>query len=114
MSPLLLSTRFTIEERVYADYLADRFGIVVRVPILAEQEFVHRTIYAELCNGVVNATSRSRFVELIERSARRGSDGVILGCTEIGLLIKQSDVTPPLFDSAAIHAAAAVRFALSR
>jgi aspartate racemase len=111
-SPLLLATRFTMEQDFYTGRLRDKHGIDVCLPHGPERDDVHRIIYEELCRGVVDAGSKKRYLDIIRDAEQRGADGVILGCTEIGLLISQQDVSLPVFDTTAIHARAAVDFAL--
>ena len=108
----LLGTRFTMEDNFYRDRLR-KHGIEAIIPSEKEREIVHSVIYNELCLGVIKESSREKFKEIIKNLAKRGAEGVILGCTEIPLLIKQGDVDLPLFDTAEIHAKASVDFALS-
>jgi aspartate racemase len=108
----LLGTRFTMEQEFYRERLEKRHGLAVLVPPAEDRETVHRVIYEELCRGVVREESRKRYRELIERLAARGAEGVILGCTEIGLLVSPSDAPVPLFDTTRLHAEAAVDLAL--
>jgi aspartate racemase len=110
----LLGTRFTMEEDFYRGRLATAHGLDVLVPPAEEREVVHRVIYDELCLGRIEAESRTRFVAIIEGLADRGAAGVVLGCTEIGLLVRAGDVRSPLFDTAAIHATSAALYALGR
>lgn len=107
----LLATRFTMEQDFYRDRLEQRHAIEVIVPDAAEREFVHRVIYDELCLGVVRDDSRDRCRRIIAGLVDRGAEGIIFGCTEIGLLVGAADAPVPVFDTAAIHAAAAVAFA---
>jgi aspartate racemase len=107
----LLGTRFTMEKVFYADALAEK-GIRVLVPEADERRFVDDVIYHELVAGQVREASRRRFVEIIERLSARGAQGVILGCTEIPLLVREQDVDVPLFDTTLIHAEAALAYAL--
>jgi aspartate racemase len=109
----LLATRFTMEQDFYRGRLESLHGIDVIVPDEAEREFVHRVIYDELCLGVISDTSRERYREIIARLVERGAEGIIYGCTEIGLLVSQSDSIVPVFDTAQIHATAAVDLALA-
>lgn len=109
----LLGTKFTMEMGFYRDRLRERHGIEVIVPEKQEREFVNRVIYNELVLGVIKDESRKRFKEIINSLVERGAHGVILGCTEIPLLIKQRDVSVPIFDTTSIHARAAVDYALS-
>ena len=108
----LLGTRFTMEEDFYAGRLRDGHGLDVLVPGAEERALIHRVIYEELCAGRISPESRAAFLKIIEGLAARGAEGVILGCTEIGLLIKAADVALPVFDTARIHALAAVEKAL--
>jgi aspartate racemase len=108
----LLGTAFTMEEDFLKDRLARRHGLSVLVPDAQERAAVHRIIYDELCVGVVSDASRQVYREAIAGLARRGAQAVILACTEIMLLVKPSDVDLPLLDTTALHAAAAVEFAL--
>lgn len=109
----LLGTRFTMEQAFYRDRLADRFGIDVRVPHADDRATIHRIIYDELCLGVISPESKARYVEIIQRLIDAGAQGIILGCTEIGLLIQQPDCAVPLFDTTRLHAVAAVEHALA-
>ncbi len=110
--PLLLATRFTMEQRFYLGRLA-AFGIEAVVPGEAERVEVHRIIYEELCRGRIEPASKARYLAIIAEAAAHGADGVILGCTEIGLLISQADVELPVFDTTALHVEAALDFALA-
>lgn len=109
--PLLLATRFTMEQAFYRDRLK-AFGVEALVPAAAERDDVHRIIYEELCRGRIEASSRERYRAIVARAVREeGADGVILGCTEIGLLVSQDDFAVPTFDTTALHAAAALDYA---
>ena len=108
----LLGTRFTMEDNFYRDRLR-KHGIKAIIPSEKEREMIHSIIYNELCLGVIKESSREKFKKIIKNLAKRGAEGVILGCTEIPLLIKQEDVDLPLFDTTEIHAKASVDFALS-
>jgi aspartate racemase len=108
----LLGTRFTMEGDFYKGRLADEHGLQVIVPDQRDREIVDRVIYSELCQGQILDESRREYVRIIESLARQGADGVILGCTEIGLLIKPEDSPLPVFDTARIHAEAGVDLAL--
>jgi aspartate racemase len=108
----LLGTRFTMEEEFYKGRLVDQYGLNVIIPEPADIETVHRVIYDELCLGRIEPSSMQKYARIIERLVAAGAQGVILGCTEIGLLVKQSDFDIPLFDTARIHAEAAVEYAL--
>ena len=108
----LLGTRFTMEQDFYRGCLEEQHGIKVLVPEEQDRERVHRIIYDELCRGIINDTSRDRYREIIDALVERGARGVILGCTEISLLVSQADSSVPLFDTTSIHARSAVDFAL--
>ncbi len=109
----LLGTRFTMEEDFYKGRLVDRYGLDVIIPAEDEREIVHRVIYDELCAGMTNSGSKQKYAAIIKHLAAKGAAGVILGCTEIGLLVKQEDSPVPLFDTTEIHAKAAVDYALA-
>lgn len=108
----LLGTRFTMEGAFMVGRLREAHGLDVRVPDEAGRATVHRVIYDELVQGTINPASRDAYVEIIAGLAGDGADGVILGCTEIGLLVHQEHVSIPAFDTTRIHAEAAVAFAL--
>lgn len=109
----LLGTRFTMEEEFYVGRLIRQHQLDVIVPEPIERADVHRVIYDELCLGITRAESKRRYMEIIEQLIARGAQGVILGCTEIGLLVQQADSRVPLFDTTRLHAEAAVEFALA-
>lgn len=106
---LLLGTKFTMESDFYKEILQDKFGITTVIPNEEDRYAVHRIIYEELVRGELKSSSRKVYQEIIEKS---GAKGVILGCTEIPLLIKEGDVTIPIYDTTRIHAESAVEFAL--
>lgn len=108
----LLGTRFTMEQDFYRQRLEDA-GIEVITPDQAQRTVVHQVIYEELCRGEINPASREAYLGIVASLAERGAQAVILGCTEIGLLIEQADTTVPLYDTTEIHAAEAVEKALS-
>jgi aspartate racemase len=108
----LLGTAFTMEQDFYRARLRDRYGVRCIVPDDAQRRDVHRIIYEELCAGVVRESSRQRYREIMVDCAARGAQAIILGCTEIGLLVGRGDSPVPLFDTTALHAAAAVEFML--
>ena len=108
----LLGTRFTMEQDFYRGRLVDKFGLDVLVPDSADREIVHRVIYGELVLGRIEPASKSEYMRIIAALAQAGAEGIILGCTEIGLLVSQTDCSLPLFDTTRIHAQAAVQFAL--
>jgi aspartate racemase len=109
----LLGTRPTMQEDFIKGRLAGSHGIEVLVPPLDHQEGVHRVIFDELCRGTIREASRRQYLEVIEDLARRGAEAVVLGCTEIALLVGQADTPVPLFDTTAIHAEKAVDIALA-
>ena len=108
----LLGTRFTMEEDFYRGRLENRHGLSVLTPPADERDLVHRVIYGELCLGRALDGSRTAFQQVVSGLVARGAQGVILGCTEIGLLLKAGDASVPLFDTATIHAEAAALHAL--
>ncbi len=110
---LLLATRFTMEQAFYRDRMTAQFGIELLVPDETERADIHRIIYQELCLGQILPASKQRYLAIIERHAALGAQGVILGCTEIGLLIKPDDTVLPQFDSTVLHAARAIDWALA-
>ncbi|AOK34808.1 MULTISPECIES: aspartate/glutamate racemase family protein [Burkholderia] len=107
----LLGTRYTMELPFYAARLREKFGLDVLVPDEPGRDDVHRIIYDELCHGVISAQSRATYVSIIDALATRGAQAVILGCTEITLLIGADDSPLPVFDTTALHAKAAVEWA---
>ena len=109
----LLGTKFTMEQDFYKGKLINDHGLEVVLPTDAEMDVVHTIIYQELCLGKIHSASRARYLEIVGNLIRNGAEGVILGCTEIGLLIKDGDSPVPFFDTAEIHAEAAVDYALS-
>lgn len=108
----LLGTKFTMEQDFYKKVLKDKFNIDVIIPEEADREVVHKIIYEELCKGILNDTSREKYKEIISKLQAKGAEGVVLGCTEIPLLIKQKDVSVPVFDTTTIHGVSAVEFAI--
>ncbi|MBP2290327.1 aspartate/glutamate racemase family protein [Azospirillum rugosum] len=110
--PALLATRFTMEQDFYTGRLRDRHGLDVLVPDEAGRALVHRVIYEELCRGEVKADSKAAYLAEIERLRAAGADSVILGCTEITMLIGAGDTDLPVFDTTRIHAEAAMDVAL--
>lgn len=107
----LLGTRFTMEQDFYKARLAEQ-GIAVLIPGQTEREQVHQIIYEELCRGQIKADSRLAYQRIIADLVAAGAEGVILGCTEIGLLVQPEDAAVPLFDTTAIHARAAADWML--
>ena len=108
----LLGTKFTMEQDFYKGRLSTKHGLNVLVPDEADRDIVHRVIYGELCLGKIVQSSRAEFVRIINILIDRGAQGIVLGCTEIPLLISQSDVGVPVFDTTTIHARFAVQAAL--
>lgn len=109
----LLGTRFTMEQAFYRDRVQARFGIEVITPEQDERDFIHEVIFTELVHGTVADGSRARFLSIIDALAQRGAQGVILGCTEIGMLVQPSDTTVTLYDTTALHVEAALETALN-
>jgi aspartate racemase len=107
----LLGTRFTMERDFFKDKLIEK-NIEVLIPDDEDRGFLHYTIFEELGRGLLNPESKARYIEIMNKLAARGAEGIILGCTEIPLLISNDDVDMPLFDTTVIHANAAVEFAL--
>jgi len=108
----LLGTRFTMEQAFYKDRLRERHGLNVLVPAPSDQEVIHRVIYEELCLGRIVTESRCEYRRIMASLVARGAEAIILGCTEISLLVGQSDAAVPLFDTTAIHARKAAERAL--
>jgi aspartate racemase len=108
----LLGTRFTMEQDFYGGRLTEKYNLKILIPDERERELVHRVIYEELCLGKVRENSRDQYVTIIRGLVDRGAQGVILGCTEISLLIKPEDVRTKLFDTTAIHAYKAVEWTI--
>lgn len=108
----LLGTKFTMEEGFYKDRLARKYGLEVIVPDEEERQTVHRIIYDELCLGTIRGSSKNQMKKIIQNLVAAGAEGIILGCTELPLLIHQEDVAVPLFDTTTIHAKHAVACAL--
>lgn len=110
----LLGTKFTMEQDFYKKVLKENFNVDVIIPNKNERELVHNVIYDELCKGIINQSSKVEYVKIINGLASNGAEGIILGCTEIPLLLKQNDVNIPIFDTMKIHAVSAVEFALDK
>jgi aspartate racemase len=108
----LLGTKFTMQQSFYKNRLIDEFSIDVLLPTDFEQDIIHRVIYEELCLGIVDEKSRIQYLHIIQNLAQRGAQGIILGCTEIGLLMHKNDTTSKLYDTTRIHAQAAVAYSL--
>lgn len=109
----LLGTRFTMEQGFYKNRITEKFGIEVVVPNGEQQERVHDVIYNELCLGVINDQSRDEYLHIVNDLFANGAEAIILGCTEIAMLISQKDTDIPLYDTTRIHAESAVKLALS-
>ena len=107
----LLGTKYTMTQDFYRDKLIER-GIEVLIPEGEEIELVNRVIFDELCLGIVNESSKQAYLRVIENLRLRGAEGILLGCTELGLIVSQDDVTLPLFDTTVIHAKQAAKLAL--
>jgi aspartate racemase len=110
--PAIMATRFTMEQDFYTGRLRDKFGLESLVPDEADRALVHRIIYDELCVGLITETSRAGFVDVARRLADKGADCLVLGCTEVGMLLDERNAPLPIFDTTLIHADAAVNFAL--
>ncbi|NGZ84234.1 aspartate/glutamate racemase family protein [Duganella aceris] len=110
----LLGTRFTMEQAFYKDRLRERHGLEVVVPDQADRDIVHRIIYEELCLGSIVDASRDEYRRIIAGLVAQGAQAIILGCTEISLLVAQQDAAVPLFDTTAIHAGKAAEWALTQ
>ena len=110
----LIGTKFTMEQDFYKKVLKDNFNIDVVIPVENERAIIHDVIYNELCKGIINGVSKEKYIKIINNLALMGAEGVVLGCTEIPLLINQKDVTIPVFDTTTIHAISAVEFALDK
>jgi aspartate racemase len=110
----LMGTRFTMEEDFYKERLIGRHSLEVMIPDECERQIVNNVIYDELCRGEVTQSSRDKYDKIMQNLVASGSEGIILGCTEIGLLVDQGDVQVPVFDTTAIHAKSAARYALEQ
>lgn len=110
----LLGTKFTMEQDFYKKKLTDPHGLEVIIPAEDERDVVNHVIYNELCRGQIKPSSKEQFYTIMRNLVASGAEGIILGCTEIDLLVDQQDVQIPLFDTTTIHAQAAARFALQQ
>lgn len=108
----LLGTRFTMEHDFYKGRLIDKFGFKILIPNDADRDRIHQIIYTELCLGVVKPESREEYKKVIAKLIREGAQGIILGCTEIELLVHEEDSAVPLYPTTRIHAQTAVAYAL--
>ena len=109
----LLGTRFTMEQDFYKSRLTEKFGIEVLVPNDDDRTVVHDVIYKELCLGEIKPSSKKQYLDIVKRLHEQGAEAVIMGCTEITLLIGQQDTSVPLYDTTAIHAEEAVNWSVS-
>jgi len=109
----LLGTRFTMEQAFYKDRLSEHHGLRVLTPDAADRDIIHRVIYDELCLGKIEPSSRIEYRRIMARLVADGAQAIILGCTEITLLVDQTDSAVPLFDTTAIHARTAAEAALA-
>ena len=110
--PALMATAYTMEQDFYKERLA-RHGLDVIIPDEADRAATHRIIYEELCKGVISETSRAEYIQIAQRLQAKGADCLILGCTEVGMLLNSGNVPMPVFDTTLIHVEAAVDFSLS-
>lgn len=108
----LLGTRFTMEQPFYRERLSERYGIDCLIPAEDEREAIHRIIFEELVQGIVNDDSRARYREIVANLHARGARAIILGCTEIALLLRPQDSALPLYDTTALHVEMGLAFAL--
>jgi aspartate racemase len=108
----LLGTRYTMEQEFFRIYLCQEWGLEVIVPPPDDLDTVHEVIFGELCQGIVRAESRAQLVTLMEQMAARGAEGIILGCTELMLLLCSDDSPVPLLDTTTLHAQALVDFSM--
>jgi aspartate racemase len=109
----LLGTRFTMEQEFYRDRLAKTFGLDILVPPIEDREIIHRVIYKELCFGVTSAASTLAYIEIIGRLKAAGAQAVILGCTEITMIINEANSPLPVYDTTRLHALASIEMALA-
>ncbi len=112
-SPLLLATRSVMEEPFYLDRLREGFGMQVLVPDAQDRQEINRIIFDELVRGVISPQSKAVYLEAVRKGRQAGADSVVFACTEIGLLLSPADMDCPSFDTAKLHAQAAVAFALN-
>ncbi len=109
----LLGTRFTMEKTFYTQRLQQQFGVETLIPSASQRDDIHRIIYEELCRGSIRDESRQRFIDIIADLQQQGAQAVILGCTEIGLLLRPHDVVLPQFDTTLLHAQALAKWSVS-
>jgi aspartate racemase len=110
----LLGTKFTMEQDFYKRKLKDKYGFDVLIPSEEERQVIHDILYSELCLGEIKEHSKNKFKDIIHNLIERGAQGVILGCTEIPLIVDQKDYTIPLYDTTTLHAQAAVEYAVRK
>lgn len=110
----LLGTAFTMEQDFYKGRLSEKYRLNVLVPNKQDRQIIHKIIYQELCMGKIQADSKTKYLRIIDMLANQGAEAVILGCTEIGMLVSQADTEVKLFDTTAIHAEKAVEYAISQ
>ena len=108
----LLGTRFTMEEDFYIQRLTDKFGLEVYTPAASDRTIVDCVIFDELCNGIVNKASQVEYLRIMDELKQQGAEAILLGCTEIAMLVNESHTEIPLFDTTVIHATMAVDFSL--
>ncbi|HEY9030307.1 MAG TPA: aspartate/glutamate racemase family protein [Kangiella sp.] len=108
----LLGTAFTMEQNFYKQRIIETYGLEVVIPNKADRQLVHNTIYNELCLGNIQDASRQEYLRIIKELTKSGAEAIILGCTEIGMLINQQHTDVPIYDTTAIHAAKAVEWAI--
>ncbi|MCJ7660909.1 MAG: aspartate/glutamate racemase family protein [Anaerolineales bacterium] len=109
----LLGTRFTMEEQFYRGRLESKHGLTVIIPSEGDREIIHRVIYDELCLGEIKSSSKDKYAAIIDKLIQAGAQGIILGCTEISLLVDDAQSAVPIFDTTLIHATSAVEYALA-
>lgn len=109
----LLGTTFTMQKPFYKQRLRDNFDIDVVVPDSHQQESIHDVIYHELCRGIIKPTSAQLYIDVVDSLGQKGCEGIVMGCTEIGLLLKQQDVALPLIDTTTAHCEMGIEFLLS-
>ena len=109
----LMGTRFTMEQPFYRDLLQEKYGLELVIPEEAERADIHRVIFDELCVGEVREESRQRYHQIMANLVARGAEGIILGCTEIAMLVSSDAASVPLFDTTTLHARGAVELALA-
>ena len=109
----LLGTRFTMEDSFYVSHLREHYGLEVITPDAAARQLVHNVIFNELCVGEEKATSRAQYREIMAALVQQGAEGIIFGCTEIAMLVDQTDAAVPVFDTTTLHASYAAEWALA-